>query len=220
MNVAAPVTSRRPAHLPLIAILLVLAASLLWFLRTKLHYANYALASYTDYFWPRRAGLVPHILAGIVASTAGLVQIWLGLTNRTGALHHALGKVYVTGVLVGSIAGLYLALTIPAGHLAYTAGLFMLSVAWMITTAMALYAIRNRQMQAHRDWMLRSYIVTFAFVTFRLLAKVLRNWISVPEDPVADQIDITLAWACWSVPLLIAAALIQWRAIRSPYQGP
>jgi uncharacterized membrane protein len=198
MNVSASAAARKESHLPLIVVLFVLAASLLWFLRTKLGYFNYSLASYSDYFWPRRGGLIPHMLGGLLASTAGLVQIWLGLTNRTGALHHALGKIYGTGVLVGSVGGIYLALTIPAGHLPYSAGLFMLSAACMVTTGMALYSVRNRQLQQHRDWMLRSYTVTFAFVTFRLLTRWLHNWIAVAQDPVADAIDTTLAGhACW-----------------------
>ncbi len=62
--------------------------------------------------------------------------------------------------------------------------------------------------------MLRSYTVTFAFVTFRLVDYWLHRWISVPDDPVADQIDTLLAWGCWAVPLLIAEPLIQLRAIR------
>jgi hypothetical protein len=62
--------------------------------------------------------------------------------------------------------------------------------------------------------MLRSYAVTFAFVTFRLVGKLLRNWITLPEDPVADDIDTLMSWACWALPLLIAEPLIQVRRMR------
>ena len=37
-----------------------------------------------------------------------------------------------------------------------------------ITTGMALYSIRTQRVEQHREWMLRSYVVTFAFVTYRL----------------------------------------------------
>ena len=62
--------------------------------------------------------------------------------------------------------------------------------------------------------MLRSYIVTFAFVTYRLASTWLSRWIHVPEDPVADELDTLLAWACWAVPLLFAEPLIQLRSMR------
>ena len=219
MNVAVSALRIRELHLWLIGVLAALAAALAWFLGQKYHYlADYSLGSYSDYYWPRRAGLIPHLIGGTLAITAGLVQIWLGLTGRIGALHRGLGKIYGTGVLLGSTGGFYLALTIP-GHLAYSSGLFMLCVAWILTTGMALYAIRTRRVEQHREWMLRSYTVTFAFVTFRLASSTLRRWVHVPDDPVADQIDTLLAWGCWAVPLLLAEPLIQLRAIRRLTHG-
>jgi uncharacterized membrane protein len=214
MNAVAPAARARNSRLQLIVVLAVLAAALLWFVTSKLHYlTDYSVGSYSDYLWPRRAGLVPHLAGGTVALMVGLTQIWLGLSNRVNTLHRVLGKIYGAAVLIGSLAGFYLALTIP-GHLPYSAGLFMLDVAWVITTGMALYAIRTRRFEQHREWMLRSYTVTFAFVTYRLLSDWLRRWIHVPEDPLADDIDTLMAWACWAVPLLLAEPLIQLRSMR------
>lgn len=214
MSVAAPATQAHGSHRLLIVVLAALAMALLWFVGHRLHYlTDYSVDSYSDYFWPRRAGLIPHLAGGVLAIVAGLGQIWLGLTNRTGTLHRTLGKVYATGVLIGSMGGFYLALTIP-GHLPYSVGLLMLNAAWVLTTGMALYAIRTRRIEQHREWMLRSYTVTFAFVTYRLVSQWLRAWIHVPEDPVADDIDTLMAWACWAVPLLVAEPLIQLRSMR------
>jgi uncharacterized membrane protein len=214
MNVAAPVSRPGDSHIPLLMVLAALALAVLWFVSHKLHYlTEYSLASYSEYFWPKRAWLIPHLAGGAIAITAGLVQIWLGLTHRVGALHRALGKVYAAGVMIGILSGFYLALTIP-GHLPYRVGLFMLCVAWLITTAMALYAIRTRRIEQHREWMLRSFTVTFAFVTYRLVSTWLRSSIPVVVDPVADDIDTLMAWACWAVPLLMAEPLIQLRSMR------
>jgi hypothetical protein len=213
MDVAAVVRAR-DSHLLLIPVLVVLAAALLWFIHQKLHYVtDYSLRSYTEYFWPRRAGLIFHLLGGSLAICTGLVQIWLGLTNRTGRLHRSLGRLYAAGVAIGSLGGFYLALTIP-GHLAYSAGLFMLAVAWLVTTGMALYSIGTRRLEQHREWMLRSYTVTFAFVTYRLVSAALRNWLHMADSPDIDEVDNLMAWACWSVPLLLAEPLIQLRAMR------
>jgi hypothetical protein len=88
----------------------------------KIHYiTHYSLASYTDYYWPRRAGLLPHLLGGSLAIVAGLMQIWLGLTGRVSTLHRTLGKVYASGVLLGSVGGIYMALTIPPAYRPYAA---------------------------------------------------------------------------------------------------
>lgn len=214
MNTNASISARNPVNWLLVSILAIAALGILWFLGQKIHYyADFSVDSYTNYFWPRRGGLIPHIFGGLVAISAGLVQIWLGLTNRTGRLHHALGKVYGTGVLVGSLGGFYVALTIPAGYMVYQAGLFMLCTAWVITTSMALWSIRHRRIQQHRDWMVRSYIVTFAFVTYRICSQLLHGWLHMPGAEVADEIDKLMSWACWAVPLLIAEPFIQLRAV-------
>jgi hypothetical protein len=214
MNVAASASHPRSSQAVLLGVLSVLAVALLWFVGKKLHYfADYSLASYSDYYWPRRSGLLLHLTGGMLAISTGLVQIWLGLTNRVNTLHRVLGKVYGAGVLLGSLGGFYMALTIP-GHLAYRTGLLGLNVAWVVTTGMALYAISLRRIEQHREWMLRSYTVTFAFITFRLGEQILRNWITLPDDPVADDLDTAMAWACWAIPLLFAEPLIQLRSMR------
>ena len=214
MDTAVPASRPRDSRLGLIAILGALAAALLWFVSKKVHFfTDYSPASFSDYYWPRRSGLLLHLAGGSLAISTGLVQIWLGLTHRTSALHRSLGKLYAASVLLGSCGGFYMALTIP-DHLAYRSGLFGLDVAWLLTTGMALYAIHIRRIEQHRDWMLRSYTVTFAFVTFRLGEQILRNWITLPDDPVADDLDAAMAWACWTLPLLLAEPLIQLRAMR------
>lgn len=42
----------------------------------------------------------------------------------------------------------------------------------------------------------------------------MRNWITLPDDPVADDLDTVMAYACWAVPLLFVEPLIQLRAMR------
>jgi Predicted membrane protein (DUF2306) len=53
-------------------------------------------------------------------------------------------------------------------------GLGGLALAWMLTTGMALIAIRRSLVDQHKEWMIRSYVVTFGFVTFRGIIPLLR----------------------------------------------
>ena len=113
--------------------------------------------------------------------------------------------------MVGSVGGYYLSFIIPAKDVAYAAGLFMLCTAWIITTAMAVFAIRRRNVIQHREWMLRSYTVTFAFVTFRVFVDVLGKWKILSYDDAGT----IMAWACWAVPLILVEPLIQLRKMRA-----
>ncbi|MES1263689.1 MAG: DUF2306 domain-containing protein [Peristeroidobacter soli] len=206
MNATAAAATRSNSRLLIASLLSALALFALWFVyRSALPYFNLSQAHYGPYFWPRRYGLVLHIAGGITALTVGLVQLWLGLTNRVAALHRTLGKLYVSVIAVASIAGFYLALTIH-GNPPYGSGLFFLCVAWVVTTSMAVLSIRRRNVLQHREWMMRSYAVTFAFVTFRFGVDLLTS-----QGLAASDAQGIMAWACWALPLLLLEPLLQLR---------
>ena len=95
MNATAATVTRSNSRVLIVSILSALALLALWFIgRSALPYFEFSQAHYGPYFWPRRWGLVLHITGGVIALTAGVVQLWLGLSNRVAALHRALGKVY------------------------------------------------------------------------------------------------------------------------------
>ncbi|HRQ64159.1 MAG TPA: DUF2306 domain-containing protein [Xanthomonadaceae bacterium] len=169
-----------------------------------------------EVFWPRRYGLLLHISGGMLALLLVPIQLWLGLTQRNPVWHRRLGKLYLAGVAAGAAGAFYLSFTspIPAG-LSYHFGLFMLGVVWVMTTGMAWLAIRRRQIDWHRDWMIRSMIVTFAFVTFRITETML-EWADMGSP--ADRLAVA-AWTCWAVPLLLAEPVLQWRAMTRAQRG-
>jgi len=85
----------------------------------------------------------------------------------------------------------------------YALGLTMLDLAWISTSAVAYAAILNGAVALHRRWMVRSYVVTFAFVIFRLFSDWLpTSQIKPPEDFAAAD-----AWGCWVIPLMITIAI-------------
>ena len=87
--------------------------------------------------------------------------------------------------------------------------LFFLAIAWLATTGMAFAAVRRRNFTQHREWMIRSYVVTFAFVTFRVFRDV-----AVANGLASfGEMQAVMAWACWAVPLLITEMWFQSRAI-------
>src|SRR2546423_63847 len=114
-------TARQGPGLALTGLLLTIGAFALWFALRKLaFYGTYDPVAYDD-LWPRRFGFLPHMIGGTVAILTGVVQLWLGTTGRTGALHRLLGRFYVGGVAIGAIGGFYLAVTVSGGF-AYGAG--------------------------------------------------------------------------------------------------
>jgi uncharacterized membrane protein YozB (DUF420 family) len=85
-----------------------------------------------------------------------------------------------------------------------------MNLAWISTTAMAYYAIRRRLVAVHKEWMVRAYGVTFAFLTIRLFNDVL------PTSQLAGkELAITLPWASWALPFLATELILQLKQIHN-----
>ncbi|AHG90208.1 Protein of unknown function DUF2306, membrane [Gemmatirosa kalamazoonensis] len=70
--------------------------------------------------------------------------------------------------------------------MAYRAGLWGLTTAWVGATAIAFTSIRRGNIAQHREWMVRSYVLTVAFVAFRVTHRVVvAAGIGTPDDQVA-----------------------------------
>ena len=214
MSSSITLSPSRPKHRIVAILLLCVAALAAWFIaHSALRYMTLNPDAFGPYFRPRRYGLLLHITGGLVALTVGLVQLWLGATGRTRGLHRRLGRAYIVGVVVASVGALYLAFTIPAGAWVYASGLVGLATAWLVTTSLAYVAIRHGRQEQHREWMTRSYVVTFAFVTFRFFAETL----TAMGVGTETEVSAFCAWFCWAVPLLHAEVLIQFRKLaRAP----
>lgn len=188
------------------AVVLVLLA---YFIQKNVpRYFVFTPESYGKYFWPRISWLFPHVASGLLAALIGPLQFWPRMRREYLQAHRIAGRVYVATVVIGTIAAWGMALHIEGGPV-YALGLSALGLAWITTTLMALIAIRRKNLLQHQQWMVRSYVVTFAFVTFRLCDEAMGAWHIMDEN----NRSMLLAWACWSVPLLIAEVAIQSGAI-------
>jgi uncharacterized membrane protein len=167
------------------------------------YFADYTEESYRRY-WPVRQGLLPHIAGGTLALFAGPFQVWSGLRRRVRRLHRWTGYAYISGITVSALSSFHLVFhTRPDFGLS----LFVLAVAWLATTAMALTAVRNKRVDAHREWMIRSYIVTFSFVSYRLLVGL-----SI-FDGLESGRFATVLWISWVVPMMVFELSTQWNRV-------
>jgi heme/copper-type cytochrome/quinol oxidase subunit 3 len=217
-SVASPIRGKTP-HLTLkvIASLIILTAALAFVLKYVFrYYLHYNAAAFTDpnlgaaNYWTMRGWLLMHITGGMVALLTGPWQFWTGFRTRYARLHRWTGRVFLGGVALGSIGAYRMAIATTFGW-AFGFALLGLATAWFSTASMALYAILKGQVQVHKEWMVRAYVVTFAFVTFRVLNDYYPSARIQPDNDRA----ISIGWACWVIPLLFTEIILQLRRMRA-----
>ena len=177
------------------------------------YYRHYDAASF-DPYWPRRGWLFLHINGGTLALLMGPWQFWTGLRKANMIVHRWTGRLFLVGVAMGVTGAVGLSVTTTYGW-AFAVGIMGLALAWLITTGMAYVSIRRRLVDLHKEWMIRAYVVTFAFVTFRLLSDYGPTSRLQPEH---DR-SIVISWVCWVVPLGITEMIFQVKRMNTVFRA-
>jgi uncharacterized membrane protein len=156
-----------------------------------------------------RGLLIPHTLAGIFALLLGPVNFSSRIRQRHLTLHRVLGRIYVVSVFVGSFTGIALAWGRPG-----LPGTSMQAATWIVCTTAAFLTARNRQIAAHRQWMARSYAVTFTFVSSRVFNLVPAYW-----SHLGDVLSAVGVIAFTLASLLIVDIGLNWRELTTRCEG-
>ena len=157
------------------------------------------------YYFPVRWWLIPHGLGGLIAMVAGPFQFSSRLRQRHLQVHRMTGRAYLIGVAIAVPFSVYLSLT--HSTLAFRFFLLTLAAAWLLTTAVAFAAVRNRNVQIHREWMVRSYAITTMFVTTRVLT-------AIPAiGGGGEAISVPAQWSLLVVTMVLVELGLVWRRL-------
>jgi len=151
-----------------------------------------------------RGAFYAHISLGGLALLTGASQFSTRLRGRWTQLHRVLGTSYVLACVGSGTAGLYLAVH-ATGGLPNALGFSGLAVAWLGTTIPAWWLIRQRRIEAHRRWMIRSYALTFAAVTLRIYLPLLADALGLGFSTAYA----IVAWLCWVPNLIVAEWMVR-----------
>ena len=109
-----------------------------------------------------------HILAGMFCVLAALTQFSSSILKKRKAIHIWMGKIYVVVVLVlGAPTGLYMSFFAKGSYWERLLFLFM-AVYWFYSTMKGLQTIKQKNVLAHKNWMIRSYSMALTAVSFRV----------------------------------------------------
>ena len=157
-------------------------------------------AHFSRYIIPLRV----HIAGGMGALLVGPWQFSTKLRSRHRNLHRWLGRFYLAEVALGSIAGFAMAVVSEEGWPTHL-GFGMLAALWFLTGLQAYRKVRQGEIVAHRQWMIRNFALTLAAVTLRNYMPLMLFGMHWPFR----QTYIVVSWLCWVPNLLVAEWIVR-----------
>lgn len=166
--------------------------------------------------------LVTHIFLGSIVLVAACLQVWPWLRQRHPQVHRRTGRLYVAALLPASVCVLIIAPMGEMGPNQQTANT-ILAILWIATTVLGFRAARARRFREHREWMLRSFALSFSIVTNRFWGVVSLAVFcpAVFTGGTVDPADLAQAvgvstWMSWLVNLILVELWLHRRKRPAP----
>ncbi|MEI6408801.1 MAG: DUF2306 domain-containing protein [Bacteroidota bacterium] len=161
--------------------------------------------------WPQyRWALYAHIFPALLILATGMTQFSAYILRRAVVVHRVLGQVYVQLVLWLSAPAALVMSFYAAGGWFTKAAFLCQSICWWFCTFWAWRAIRNRSIQVHGIWMVRSYAICAGAITLRLMQLLFHlQGQMLPGDSYR-----LVAWPSWLLNLALAELLLAIYAYR------
>ena len=158
-----------------------------------------------------KAAFYIHVFSAIVSLLAGFTQFSDDFFRKHRKLHRYFGHIYVWNILVINVpAGMVLAVYangLLPGRIAFV----LLDSIWFIFTYKALMSAYRKDFVAHKNYMIRSYALTFSAITLRTWKTILSN--SFDIDPI--ELYMIDAWMGFVPNLLVAEWIIRFKKQKS-----
>jgi hypothetical protein len=116
-----------------------------------------------------------------------------------------MGRLYVAGAFISAPLAVPVAVILGPPSLVMAATIQ--SAGWLLTTAIALYAVRRGDIRQHQEWMIRSYPFAMVFVLARAV-------LAVPAvSKMGEVAFVSVVWSLIALACFVPSLVISWRAI-------
>ena len=165
----------------------------------------------------RRLWYFAHIVIVLPILVIAPLQFVARLRQARPAVHRWLGRLFLAASVLGGASAVYLGITIRYEGSRLPLTLF--GLVWIAFSVIAWVCARRGDYASHRQFVIRSLAIAFAFVWIRLLYTFHDQifWFVSPGDVR----DTTREWLSFVAPLLVVETWLTWwpalrRALRLP----
>lgn len=145
-----------------------------------------------------------HITLAIISLITGPLGIIKAVRIKSSNFHRWNGRIYILSIIFNFIPGVYVSFFATGGWLS-TIGFLILNTLWLGTTILGYWYIKSLNIMQHRQWMTRSFFLSFANLTIYIIVLITNKLIGFSYD-----YSYTIAvWLCWMINLYIAEFIIK-----------
>ncbi len=144
-----------------------------------------------------------HVFSAVVALLAGLTQFSSELLRDNPKVHRLIGKIYVANILFINFPAALIMGVCANGGLPGKTAFLLLDFLWFYFTWKAFMCAKNKRFVDHKNYMIRSFALTFAAVTLRTWKLILSSILTID----LAQLYVIDAWLAF-VPNLVVAEII------------
>jgi uncharacterized membrane protein len=136
---------------------------------------------------------------------AGVIQFNNYILKNYKKLHRAIGKGYVLLILFVSAPSGFIMAIYANGGIPAKISFLIISVLWWFFTWKSYREIKNKNISAHKNFMIRSYALTLSAITLRLYTFTIPQLIHLP----GIELYILVSWLSWVPNLLVAEYIVR-----------
>jgi len=119
-----------------------------------------------------------HVGFACAAMASGIINFATHKYDKYRLFHRLNGYVYVISVFLVVLTSGYMAPYATGGKIT-SMGFNLLNILWLAITVTAIIHIRNKRIDQHRRFMIRSFAFCFTNMLIHLLTTVLHQWVGI-----------------------------------------
>jgi len=171
------------------------------------YFFGYRSELFGDTFFRNQFWVALHMTGGTLLLLLGPIQFWNWFRDKFLPIHRLLGKIYLFGAGLAGLSALRISLISQC--LPCRVSLFLLAVFMIVSSGLAWITIKQHNIKAHKQFMIRSYVCALAFVTVRIDGIFPLDFLfGTIEDPTFRRTVNEYFFSF--VPLIIAEIIMTW----------
>jgi uncharacterized membrane protein len=171
------------------------------------YFFGYRSSIFGNTFLNNQLWVVLHLIGGSCSILFGPIQFWKTIRIKYVSSHRLLGKIYTIGTLLAALSALRLSLV--SSCVSCRISLLLLAIFTIGATSFAWITIKNKNVLAHQQFMVRSYVCVLAFVAVRIDGIYSLSFLfGTIEDPIFNRTVNEYFFSF--VPLIITEIWLTW----------